>query len=294
MKALRLLRISLTVRNLAAAGKWYADALGFGRIEHDRAADPAVVMLLGAGAIRTTLMQRGNQFLELAAFDPPGAGYPPGSHSNDLWFQHCALATADIDAAYVGLNRYPHSAISRTGPQALPDGSIAFKFRDPEGHPLELIQFPHPHAVTKAGIDHSAIVVADAERSIGFYGDVLNMSVRARQVNQGPAQDDMDDLGGTVVDVVGLAPARPAPHVELLAYRQPHGRAAARMRPADIAASRLVFVVDHLADDLDHVLLQDGTRAASIDDPDGHALLLLEATRGGYLAGASAGAAAVS
>jgi hypothetical protein len=78
-------------------------------------------------------------------------------------------------------------------------------------------------------------------------------------------------------------------HVELLAYRQPHGRAAARMRPADITASRLVF-----ADDLDHVVLRDGTSAASIADPDGHAVLLLEAPRGGYLAGASAGAAAVS
>ena len=49
------------------------------------------------------------------------------------------------------------------------------------------------------------------------------------------------------------------------------------MRPADIAASRLVFAVDHLADDLDHVVLRDGVGAASMDDPDGHALLLLEA-----------------
>jgi catechol 2,3-dioxygenase-like lactoylglutathione lyase family enzyme len=277
MKALRLLRISLTVRDLAAAARFYADALGFGHMERARAADPAVVMLLGARAIRTTLMRRGNQFLELAAFDPPGADYPPDSHSNDMWFQHCALVTADIAAAYIRLNRYPHSAISRNGPQALPDRSVAFKFRDPEGHPLELIQFPKPDAATEAGIDHSAIVVADAERSIAFYADVLNLSVRARQVNQGPAQDNMDALGGTEVDVVGLAPAQPAPHVELLAYRHPRGRAAARMRPADIAASRLVFAVDRLAEDLDQCVLRNGTRAASMHDPDGHALLLLEA-----------------
>lgn len=277
MKALRLLRISLPVRDLAAAGRFYAEALGFGYVEQARAADPALVMLLGACAIRRTLMQRGSQLLELAAFDPPGAEYPPDSHSNDMWFQHCALVTADIDAAYVRLNRYPHLAISRNGPQALPDGSVAFKFRDPEGHPLELIQFPNPDAVTEAGIDHSAIVVADAERSIAFYADVLSMSVHAHQVNQGPAQDKLDALGGAEVDIVSLTPAQTAPHVELLGYRHPHGRATPRMRPADIAASRLVFAVDHLADDLDHVVLRDGVRATSMDDPDGHALLLLEA-----------------
>lgn len=279
MKALRLLRISLTVRDLAAAGQFYAGALGFTLIKEARPADPAIVRLLSSGAIRVTLMQRGSQFLELAAFDSPGAGYPPGSHSNDAWFQHCALATADIDAAYVRLNRYPHSAISRDGPQALPDGSVAFKFRDPEGHPLELIQLPNPDSVTEDGIDHSAIVVADAERSIAFYANVLSIRVRARQVNRGPAQDNLDALDGTEIDIVGLAPAQSAPHVELLGYRRPRGRAAARMCPADIADSRLVFAVDHFADHLDHVVLRDGARAASMHDPDGHALVLLEAVR---------------
>lgn len=281
MKALGLLRISLTVRNLAAAEQFYTDALGFGRAEPAHAADPAVTMLLGARAIHTTLMRRGKQFLDLAVFDPPGANYPSGSHSNDMWFQHCALVTADIDAAYARLNRFPHSPISRNGPQALPDGSIAFKFRDPEGHPLELIQLAKPDAVTQEGIDHSAIVVADAERSIAFYTDVLTMGVRARQVNQGPARDDMDALSGTEVDIVGLAPVHPSPHVELLGYRHPRGRAAVVMRQADIAASGMAFSVDHLADDLDHVVLRDGTRAASMHDPDGHALVLLEAARPG-------------
>jgi catechol 2,3-dioxygenase-like lactoylglutathione lyase family enzyme len=189
------------------------------------------------------------------------------------------LVTADIDAAYGRLNRYPHAAISRNGPQVLPEGSVAFKFRDPDGHPLELIQLAKPDAVTREGIDHAAIVVADAERSIAFYAEVLCMGVLARQVNQGPAQDGLDDLAGTAVDVVGLGPVHPAPHLELLGYRHPRGRPAARMRAADIAASRIVFEVDRLADALDPVALRDGTRAASMDDPDGHALLLLEAAR---------------
>jgi len=55
-----------------------------------------------------------------------------------------------------------------------------------------------------------------------------------------------------------------------------------------------VYVVDRVDDDLNHIVLQDGARAASIADPDGHVLLLLEAPCDGYLAGAVAGAAAVS
>ena len=42
------------------------------------------------------------------------------------------------------LSRFPFTTISRNGPEALPGGVVAFKFRGPDGHPLELIQFPWP------------------------------------------------------------------------------------------------------------------------------------------------------
>ena len=119
MKALRLLRISLTVRDLAAAGNLRGRAW-FGCIEQDRAADPAVVMLLGAGAIRTTLMQRGNQLLELAASIRRG-GIPAGQSQQRFVVPDRALVRAHIDAAYVRLNRI-RIRDSRNGPQALPDG----------------------------------------------------------------------------------------------------------------------------------------------------------------------------
>ena len=53
----------------------------------------------------------------------------------------------------------------------------AYKFRDPEGHPLELISFPETNDSTKSHdtpqpfmcIDHSAISVADSKRSVVFY-----------------------------------------------------------------------------------------------------------------------------
>ncbi len=63
-----------------------------------------------------------------------------------------------------------------SGPQRLPDwnknagGIRAFYFRDPDGHPLEILQFPADKGNPKwhdangrlfLGIDHTAIVISD-------------------------------------------------------------------------------------------------------------------------------------
>ena len=128
-------------------------------------------------------------------------------------------------AAYRRLQTHNVTPISRHGPQTLPGGVIAFKFRDPDHHPLELIQFPTADPVTAHGIDHSAISVADADRSIAFYAAALGLAVTARQVNTGPAQDALDNLDAVTVDVVALSPAIRSPHLELLAYRAPCGPA---------------------------------------------------------------------
>src|SRR5262249_25717905 len=79
--------------------------------------------------------------------------------------------------------------ISVGGPQILPprNGSVrAFKFRDPDGHPLELLYFPpgqgrpiwHQQARddTFLGIDHSAIGISDTSVSLAFYADILGMT----------------------------------------------------------------------------------------------------------------------
>ncbi len=271
--ALRLDRIGINVSDLAAATAFYIAALGF---EASPAvdADSRLAGLIGARALRTVLLRRGQQRLELALVDPPGAPYPADSRSNDLWFQHCALVTDNIEAAHARLSRCPFTPISRRGPQALPGGIVAFKFRDPDGHPLELIQFPRPDPRTEGGIDHSAISVADAERSIAFYSEQLGLSVQSRQVNRGPAQDDLDSLKDVAVDVVALAAASPAPHVELLGYRAPRGRASPMSGLSAIAASRLIFAADALDGRDGVVTLGDGARVCMIRDPDGHALLL--------------------
>ena len=69
-------------------------------------------------------------------------------------------------------------------------GIKAFYFKDPDGHALEILQFPadkgnpkwqqlaaaHPDRLF-LGIDHTAIVVGDTEASLKFYRDVLGLQV---------------------------------------------------------------------------------------------------------------------
>ena len=190
----------------------------------------------------------------------------------DLWFQHFAIVTNDMAAAYRRLQRHGATLITHGGPQHLPPAAgavTAYKFRDPDGHPLELIFFP-PGSGDPAwqgvagGIDHSALSVCEAERSLAFYGG-FGLGVRSRQVNSGAAQDRLDGLANVAVEVIGLSPvALQTPHLELLCYAAPRGRERdPGGRASDIADSRLIFEVD-------------GPCTAFVRDPDGHASVLLE------------------
>lgn len=269
MIANRLLRIELTVSDLPRAARFYASKLGFERVSEGELA-PALAALLGARRVREIVLHRRGQELALHAFDPPGTPYPDHATACDQSFQHFAMPVTDIGEAVARLSATP---ISQGGPQRLPErsgGATAFKFRDPDGHPLELIQFPHPR---ETGIDHSAIVSADAARSIAFYREMLGLRLAAQQLNTGPEQDRLDGLDGSSVEVIALQPQTASPHLELLAYRSPPVRLAPIGTPADIAATRLVFEVAGPLDGA--VALPDGRRIALTNDPDGHKLVLL-------------------
>ena len=267
----RILRIELTVADLRRSEFFYADGLGFAAV-HRGEADPAMAALLSADRVTTVELRRGGQTLVLQEFEPPGAGYPADAASSDQVFQHFAIPVADMAESFARLRVMTPLPIS-DGPQHLParsGGAVAFKFRDPDGHPLELIQFPDGH---DDGIDHSAIVVADAECSIAFYRDHLGFEIASSQTNSGQEQDRLDGLPDAVVEVVALTPCQPIPHLELLAYRRPAVRPTERLRPRDVAATRLVLEVDGLP--ADAMNLSDGKRVVLVHDPDGHALLLL-------------------
>ena len=261
LRVVRLARLDLTVSDLARAARFYVEALGFetGLV---RALDPARAALLGVTRGEELLLHRGGQWIALQQLDPTGSPYPADRRACDLLFQHFALVTQDIAAGYDRLRPFAPVAISTNGPVILPaesGGATAWKFRDPDGHPLELIQFADRHS---GGLDHTAIAVADADRSVAFYRSQFGLQVSARQLNRGPAQDALDGLTEARVDVVALTPAEATPHVELLGYQMPAGRAAPAQRPADIAATRMVLEVA-------------GLPGPVLDrDPDGHLLLL--------------------
>src|SRR4051812_43380584 len=228
-----------------------------------------------ASAPRGTIEQRslplrlGEETLSLVRPDRLGRAYPEAQAANDPWFQHFAIAVSDAAAAFERLSRVPFTPISRGGPVLLPPSSgsvIAYKFRDPDGHPLELSQFPDGRWTRRPtspgpfrGIDHTAVAVADLELSLAFYSGTLGFELSARGVNTGLSQDALDGLDGAEVEIAVLSPpSSKGPHLELLHYLSPRpvkGRQAVRIE--DVAATRIVITGEDLP-------------SATLRDPDGH------------------------
>jgi catechol 2,3-dioxygenase-like lactoylglutathione lyase family enzyme len=288
-EAQRIVRISRVVSDLNRAEDFYGAALGFRGVSRT-AVDGAVLRALGADCTTASeaLMRLGSEEIALVQFAAPGRPYIVNSRSDDLWFQHLAIVVSDMDAAYVHLSSNgAWQPISVGGPQTLPasSGAVrAFKFRDPDGHPLELLWLPpgRGRSVWQAlrrsadaglflGIDHSALSVASTRRSLAFYGS-LGMRRVEQSANRGPAQSRLDGLQDARVRVTGLRPASPAgPGLELLAYRPP-GRA---IGPA--------FVTDLSTDWVTVAALPTRVRDAAaviaprvIADPDGHRLVFVD------------------
>ncbi|ARP97790.1 VOC family protein [Pseudorhodoplanes sinuspersici] len=306
MPVTQLIGISVTVADLAGTAAFYRNWLrlevGPEQMLEDQAWNSLLGLARGTQA-RATDVTIGQQVITLVAFDPPGRPYPSERASNDQWFQHCALVSNDIAKVWERLKGGSPGQITKGAPVTLPanTGNVtAFKFRDPEGHPLELISFPpsvgDPQWQSKAasgiaGYDHTAISIMDANRSVAFYTTLLGFKIAAQSLNKGADQDRLDGLTDCEVDVVALEPASEVtPHVELLHYRMPPGRTlTSEMRANDVASARQI----HRVDDLDAlvgrleeedvtfvspgvVTLTSGGKAAAIRDPDGHMIVLME------------------
>ena len=270
----QILRISRVVADLDRAVAFYRDGLGF-RLASRGPGDPALPALLGLPgiAMEEAVLRLGDEEVALVRFDPPGAPYPPDSRSDDGWFQHLAIVVDDMGAAWRQLAAQSPHPISTQGPERLPPrngGVTAVKFRDPDGHPLELIQFPpgqgRPAWQRAAGagsgpflgIDHSALAVASTARSLRFYRR-LGFRVAARSWNDSPAQSRLDGLPGARVRVTGLRFPSPAgPGLELLRYVPPG-------RPAPALPANALLT--------DWVTLSAGPTGLR-RDPDGHLMLL--------------------
>jgi len=274
---------SAQARMLAA---FYESALGFRQVamEHLSGARTQERFGVTGRAVRLTL-ELGAQTIKLLQFvDRPGNPYPAGSDASDRVFQHFAIVVADMTAAMTQLSQASGwTPITRGGPQKLPassGGVTAFKFRDPEGHPLELLAFPPgnmPACWRNAqghgpflGIDHSAICVADVPRSVAFY-ESLGLRASHRSLNDDPAQARLDNLEQPVAEVIAMEPLQATPHLELLCYSHPEKSGRLDLHANDVAASCLVFESDQRS------FRPEAWRAPVQDlvDPDGHRLAIV-------------------
>jgi len=300
---LALRTIGLTVSDLDRTERFYRDTLDFRTVARRHLEKSSLNALLGlpAGPVELLTMQLGNQQVEFTQFARPGRPYPADSQSADLWFQHFAIVVSDMDAAYARVRAAGVQPISTNGPETLPErngGVRAFKFRDPDGHPLELLWFPpgqgrsfwHGRTGLFLGIDHSAIAISSTEKSLAFYQGLLGLHVAYAGTNEGGTQERLDGATGAVVRITGLQAAAPqGPGIEFLDYVRPAtGRPAAGIRADDAAHAHLALAVDGLREILaapevqrfssTALQLNDNLCSASIVDPDGHVLVLEEKT----------------
>jgi catechol 2,3-dioxygenase-like lactoylglutathione lyase family enzyme len=291
----RVLRISRVVADLRRAETFYRERLGFAAIGGG-AVDPVLARLIGfpGGHAARAALRLGAEEIELVECGRLGPPYPPDSQSNDLWFQHIAIVVGDMAAAYRSVSAGALSPISADGPQTLPvrnGGVTAFKFRDPDRHPLELIQFPQGqgrgvwHGAARGGhaflgVDHSALAVAATARSRRFY-ERLGFRVADRSLNEGAPQSRLDGLRDARVRVTSLRPMAPCAWrseeaagmgLELLAY-DPPGRRTPRL-PANARMTDWTTIV---APGLRQgSRLADGTLARVVHDPDGHVVVIVD------------------
>ena len=283
----RVSSIGHNCQNIAASSRWYTETLGFTELGNERFSGDWLgeLLTLPNPTIERCRLSLGQEILELWQFcsqDPAAANPTHGTQApcpagNDAAFQHICIVTSDLHQTFA--NGASRATQISSAPQRLPDwnpsaaGIWAVKFQDPDGYPLELLQFPpgkghrrwqerlpKGEMPSKAegqtnknlclGLDHTAISVEDTERSLGFYSHILGMTVASQGINHGPEQDRMDGLIGTDVLISGLDPAGGGMGIELLNYRKPAGGLRPRPNPQanDGDEWRIGLVVDDLVE----------------------------------------------
>jgi len=294
--------IGMTVSDMTRSVDFYSRILGFIPVSDVEVTGEAYEQLRDVFPVRMRVvrLQLGHESLELTEYlAPRGRPAPVDARSNDRWFQHVAIVVRDMDQAYRRLHDQRVAHVSPE-PQRLPDwnpnagGIRAFYFRDPDGHPLELIWFPPGKGDPRwqeatdqlfLGIDHTAIAVGDTQKSLAFYRDRLGFRVAGGSENSGPEQERLNAVRGAHLRITSLR-AADGPGIEFLEYLTPRNG-----RP---------FPVDARANDLVHwetrLVARDGAtlgsvgprpvaipghelgfaRAVMVRDPDGHSLEVVE------------------
>src|SRR6266849_3966913 len=260
--------VGITVSDMDRAVDFYSRVLTFEKVSDVEVTGDDYENLTGVFGLRMRIarMRLGDESIELTEYlAPKGRPIPVDSRSNDRWFQHIAIIVSDMDKAYARLrqNKVGHAS---SGPQRLPDwnknaaGISAFYFKDPDEHPVEVLQFPPDKGADKwhrptdrlfLGIDHTAIVVWDTDASVRFYRDLIGMHIAGESENYGTEQEHLNNVFGARLRITALR-GNNGPGIELLENLAPRDG-----RP---------FPTDELANDIVHrhtILLTPGADAAA-------------------------------
>ena len=308
-------RVSFTVSNLDEAVEFYTETLPFQK--------DTVFLLKGENIqqlfnvqdtsllVKVARLRLGDEQIELMEFHSEiisGRKIPADSRSNDLWFQHIAIVVSDMAKAYQQLAKNEVTHVS-TSPQTLPAylpsaaGISAFYFRDPDGHNLELIDFPAGKGDPKwqhggdklfLGIDHTAIGIEATMPSLEFYKNTLGLNIAGTSENYGTEQEHLNQVFGARLKITGLK-AKSGIGLEFLDYIAPPGGRPypEDTKPGDLWYWQTIFKVSGI-NELFQKLKMGGFDILSempnniepfglggklgfiACDPDGHALLFIE------------------
>ncbi len=304
-----------TVSDMERSLEFFTKVLSFEKLSDVEVTGDEYEHLQGVFGLRMRVvrLRLGGEQIELTEYlAPRGRPIPVDARSNDRWFQHIAIITSDMERAYQWLRKHRVEHAS-TGPQRLPDwnknagGIQAFYFKDPDGHALEILQFPAGKGDPKwrqlaeqdagklfLGIDHTAIVVGDTETSLKFYRDVLGLQVAGASENYGIEQERLNNVFGARLRITAVRAAA-GPGIEFLEYLSPRD---GRLTPPDLRANDLLHWQTKLVTrDLEsaYVRLREGRfglissgliqlpeavlgfkRSLLVRDPDAHAMQLIE------------------
>jgi catechol 2,3-dioxygenase-like lactoylglutathione lyase family enzyme len=301
--------VAITVADMDRSVAFYSTVLFFEKVSDVQTSGPSIDRLLGAAGarVRVVTMRLGAEKIELIEYlGQNGRAMPADTRRDDRALESLAIVVNDMDQAYLWLRRH-HVEQTSPEPQRVPDwnpnagGTRAFFFKDPDGHALEILQFPvgkgdarwqRPSERIFLGIDHTAIVVGDTEKSLKWYRDTLGLRIAGGSESSGPEQERLSSVPGAPLRITTLRAAE-GPAIELVEYLAPRD---GRPYPRDTMGEDLVRWHTLLVTaDVDAVAAKLGAasglttrptlvstadtllgfrRGITTEDPDGHAIQL--------------------
>ena len=92
--------------------------------------------------------------------------------------------------------------------------------------------------------DHTGFTVANIDRSLAFWQDVLGFELSHRAHHTGDLASEVTGAPGAEISIAVLKP--PGHRIELLEYHAPSDRKRAALRPCDVGSVHVALTVDNL------------------------------------------------